>query len=201
MRGGWIGKNLPWDLIDERSEIRQTLTILRRAGPFGLPALARRRRVRGAPPSTHFTYNSGPALASARVFAQHALTFSQHVGAALTLLASRTLSVATATLRYPASLRPATISVWRRSPTCGSLSLQATSAPPQCCAPCRNLPLDSSGTDALDLLTRMFARESRRGTWHFIMDTMMAHPRTFLVIGLLRSVLDSQELVKQGSLF
>ena len=36
---------------------------------------------------------------------------------------------------------------------------------------------------------------------HFIMGTMAAHPRTFIVIGLLRAGLDPQELAKQGSLF
>lgn len=36
---------------------------------------------------------------------------------------------------------------------------------------------------------------------HFIMGTMAAHPRTFIVIGLLRSGLDPAELLKQGELF
>jgi hypothetical protein len=36
---------------------------------------------------------------------------------------------------------------------------------------------------------------------HFIMGTMAAHPRTFIVIGLLRSGIDPQELAQQGSLF
>lgn len=35
---------------------------------------------------------------------------------------------------------------------------------------------------------------------HFIMGTMAAHPRTFIVIGLLRSPLDPAELGRQGSL-
>ena len=33
------------------------------------------------------------------------------------------------------------------------------------------------------------------------MGTMVAHPRTFIVIGLLRSGIDPAELAKQGSLF
>jgi hypothetical protein len=33
------------------------------------------------------------------------------------------------------------------------------------------------------------------------MGTMLAHPRTFIVIGLLRSGLDPTELAKQGKLF
>jgi hypothetical protein len=36
---------------------------------------------------------------------------------------------------------------------------------------------------------------------HFIMGTMAAHPRTFIVIGLLRSGLDRAELAKQVKLF
>ncbi len=36
---------------------------------------------------------------------------------------------------------------------------------------------------------------------HFIMGTMDAHPRAFIVIGLLRSGLDPAELAKQGTLF
>ena len=36
---------------------------------------------------------------------------------------------------------------------------------------------------------------------HFIMGTMAAHPRTFIVIGLLRSGLDPAELAKQSDLF
>jgi hypothetical protein len=33
------------------------------------------------------------------------------------------------------------------------------------------------------------------------MGTMLAHPRTFIIIGLLRSGFDPQELAKQRSLF
>ena len=36
---------------------------------------------------------------------------------------------------------------------------------------------------------------------HFIMGTMAAHPRTFIVIGLLRSGLDPREVLRQGALF
>jgi len=35
---------------------------------------------------------------------------------------------------------------------------------------------------------------------HFIMGTMASHPRTFIVIGLLRSKLDLEEVSKQGAL-
>ena len=36
---------------------------------------------------------------------------------------------------------------------------------------------------------------------HLIMGTMLAHPRTFIIIGLLRSGLDPEELSKQRKLF
>jgi hypothetical protein len=36
---------------------------------------------------------------------------------------------------------------------------------------------------------------------HFIMGTMKLHPRNFILIGLLRTGLDPDELAKQGSLF
>ena len=36
---------------------------------------------------------------------------------------------------------------------------------------------------------------------HFIMGTMASHPRTFIVIGLLRSGVDPEELSRQGDLF
>jgi hypothetical protein len=36
---------------------------------------------------------------------------------------------------------------------------------------------------------------------HLIMGTMLAHPRTFIIIGLLRSGLDPAELARQASLF
>ncbi|MGH8263652.1 MAG: hypothetical protein ACRET4_09240 [Steroidobacteraceae bacterium] len=57
------------------------------------------------------------------------------------------------------------------------------------------------GTDALDHLTRMYGATIPTRNLHFIMGTMAAHPRTFIVIGLLRSGLDPNELAKQGSLF
>jgi hypothetical protein len=57
------------------------------------------------------------------------------------------------------------------------------------------------GADALDHLTRMYGDTMPGQNLHFIMGTMAAHPRTFIVIGLLRSGLDPQELAKQGSLF
>jgi hypothetical protein len=53
-------------------------SILPLVGPFGLPALARQRRPRGAPRSTRITRNSGPAVARTPAFAADVLTSSQH---------------------------------------------------------------------------------------------------------------------------
>jgi hypothetical protein len=36
---------------------------------------------------------------------------------------------------------------------------------------------------------------------HFIMGTMKLHPRTFILIGLLRTSVDPEEIAKQGELF
>lgn len=57
------------------------------------------------------------------------------------------------------------------------------------------------GTDALDHLKRMYGETIPAGNLHLIMGTMLAHPRTFIIIGLLRSGLDPTELAKQGKLF
>jgi hypothetical protein len=57
------------------------------------------------------------------------------------------------------------------------------------------------GTDALDHLTRMYGETMPARNFHFIMGTMVAHPRTFIVIGLLRSGLDPAELAKQVKQF
>lgn len=57
------------------------------------------------------------------------------------------------------------------------------------------------GEAALEHLKRMYGETIPADNLHFIMGTMAAHPRTFIVIGLLRSGLDPAELAKQGSLF
>ena len=57
------------------------------------------------------------------------------------------------------------------------------------------------GADALDHLKRMYGETIPARNLHLIMGTMLAHPRTFIVIGLLRSGLDPAELAKQGKLF
>jgi hypothetical protein len=54
---------------------------------------------------------------------------------------------------------------------------------------------------ALEHLTRMYGETIPTRNLHFIMGTMAAHPRTFIVIGLLRSSLDPAELAKQSDLF
>jgi hypothetical protein len=57
------------------------------------------------------------------------------------------------------------------------------------------------GDAALDHLTRMYGETIPTRNLHLVMGTMLAHPRTFIIIGLLRSGFDPQELAKQGSLF
>jgi hypothetical protein len=54
---------------------------------------------------------------------------------------------------------------------------------------------------ALEQLVRMYGETIPARNLHFIMGTMAAHPRTFIVIGLLRSGLDPAELAKQSDLF
>ncbi|MCG3145808.1 MAG: hypothetical protein HONDAALG_03484 [Gammaproteobacteria bacterium] len=53
---------------------------------------------------------------------------------------------------------------------------------------------------ALEHQTRMYGETIPTRNLHFIMGTMAAHPRTFIVIGLLRSGLDPAELAKQSDL-
>lgn len=55
--------------------------------------------------------------------------------------------------------------------------------------------------DVLDHLTHMYGATIPARNLHFIMGTMAAHPRTFIVIGLLRSALDPGELARQQPLF
>jgi hypothetical protein len=46
----------------------------------------------------------------------------------------------------------------------------------------------------------MYGKTIPADNLHFIMGTMASHLRTFIVIGLLRSAFDPEELGKQGSL-
>jgi hypothetical protein len=53
---------------------------------------------------------------------------------------------------------------------------------------------------AIDHLKRMYGETIPADNLHFIMGTMAAHPRTFIVIGLLRTAFDPEELHRQGKL-
>lgn len=54
---------------------------------------------------------------------------------------------------------------------------------------------------ALEMMTQEYQQNIPGRNLHFIMGTMKAHPQTFIVIGLLRSGLDPQEVDKQHELF
>lgn len=57
------------------------------------------------------------------------------------------------------------------------------------------------GDRALDQLAREYGENIPKRNLHFLMGTMASHMRTFIVIGLLRSPLDPQEIARQGQLF
>ena len=54
---------------------------------------------------------------------------------------------------------------------------------------------------ALEMMIQEYQTNIPSRNLHFIMGTMKAHPQTFILIGLLRTGLDPQELDKQGELF
>ncbi|MCW9057981.1 MAG: hypothetical protein OQL11_03815 [Gammaproteobacteria bacterium] len=54
---------------------------------------------------------------------------------------------------------------------------------------------------ALEMMQQEYGQNIPQQNLHFIMGTMASHPRTFIVIGLLRSGLDPEEIEKQGQLF
>ncbi len=58
----------------------------------------------------------------------------------------------------------------------------------------------SSEQEALNQLTFVYETDIPARNLHFIMGTMKAHPRTFILIGLLRSPLDPAEITRQQSL-
>lgn len=58
----------------------------------------------------------------------------------------------------------------------------------------------SSRDEALHMLEREYGERIPTRHPHFIMGTMKVHPRTFILIGLLRSALDPADIAKQGSL-
>lgn len=53
---------------------------------------------------------------------------------------------------------------------------------------------------ALSMLTQEYGEHIAAGHPHFVMGTMKVHPTTFILIGILRSGLDPEELARQGSL-
>lgn len=53
---------------------------------------------------------------------------------------------------------------------------------------------------ALEMMQQAFGEQIPQRNLHFIMGTMASHPKTFIVIGLLRSGLDPEEVSKQGTL-
>ena len=55
--------------------------------------------------------------------------------------------------------------------------------------------------EALKMLEQEYGTRIPTRHPHFIMGTMKLHPRNFILIGLLRTGLDPDELDKQGSLF
>jgi len=58
-----------------------------------------------------------------------------------------------------------------------------------------------SREEALKMLEQEYGTRIPTRHPHFIMGTMKLHPRNFILIGVLRTGLDPNELVKQGSLF
>jgi hypothetical protein len=57
------------------------------------------------------------------------------------------------------------------------------------------------GDRALDMLQQMYGERIPTHNLHFILGTMKAHPKTFIIIGLLRSPISPEELDQQPSLF
>jgi len=55
--------------------------------------------------------------------------------------------------------------------------------------------------ETLAMMAQKYQGEFPHRNLHFILGTMAAHPRTFIVIGLLRSGVDPEELARQGELF
>lgn len=55
--------------------------------------------------------------------------------------------------------------------------------------------------EVLVKMAQKYQDEFPRRNLHFILGTMAAHPRTFIIIGLLRSGVDPDELGRQGELF
>ena len=56
------------------------------------------------------------------------------------------------------------------------------------------------GERALEMLTQEYEQRIPTRNLHLVMGTMKAHPRQFIVIGLLRSALSPDDVTRQGSL-
>lgn len=57
------------------------------------------------------------------------------------------------------------------------------------------------GDDALAKLKQKYGEELPSHNLHIILGTMLAHPRTFIIIGLLRSSISLDDFQRQGDLF
>lgn len=57
------------------------------------------------------------------------------------------------------------------------------------------------GDRTLEMMQQEYGQNIPTRNPHFIMGTMKAHPQTFIIIGILRSSIDPEELDKQGGLF
>jgi hypothetical protein len=57
------------------------------------------------------------------------------------------------------------------------------------------------GDKALEMLQQAYGQDIPTRNPHFIMGTMKAHPQTFIIIGILRSGIDPQDLDRQHGLF
>lgn len=54
---------------------------------------------------------------------------------------------------------------------------------------------------ALSMMIQAYQEDIPAQNLHFIMGTMASHPKTFIVIGLLRSKINPDDLIQQGDLF
>ena len=53
---------------------------------------------------------------------------------------------------------------------------------------------------ALDMLRQEYEEKIPQRNLHFVMGTMKAHPRQFIIIGLLRSSISPEDAMRQGAL-
>lgn len=55
--------------------------------------------------------------------------------------------------------------------------------------------------EALSKMRQEYQERIPTRNLHFILGTMASHPKTFIMIGMLRSGVDPEELARQGELF